>query len=75
MAAEQERAQALRFMQDMVGWQIVEQHIRERAADRREQLMTCSNWEEVLQHRAGAEALESVLLFIEQTIREGNEEE
>ncbi|QHT60664.1 hypothetical protein GXP70_12415 [Paenibacillus lycopersici] len=74
MAAEQERAQALRFVQEMAGWQLIEQHILERAADHREQLMTCKDWESVLQHRAGAEALEAVLLFIDQTIRDGEEQ-
>lgn len=63
-------AEALRYMVESEGWAHVGQHIRERAADHRNQLMHCNSWEEVLKHRAGAEALEAVLIHIAQKIEE-----
>jgi hypothetical protein len=69
------RAQALQMMVDTAGYDLLEQFLLDRAADHRQRLMHCKSWEEVLQHRAEASALESVLIYIEQTIREGIEEE
>lgn len=69
------QSEALRMMMNMEGWQVVEKHVLGRIADHREQLMHCKTWEEVLQHRAAAEALESVLLFISDSINETEETE
>jgi hypothetical protein len=69
-----ERAENYRYMVDTAGWRDVEKHIRDRAADHRAQLMTCKSWEEVLEHRHKAEALESVLSHIKESIRKGEEE-
>ncbi|OXM17324.1 hypothetical protein [Paenibacillus herberti] len=67
----QQQAQELRFLVEMAGWQQVESFIAGRIHDRMQQLRTCGSWEEVIQHRAGVEALESVLLYISTTIEKG----
>lgn len=67
--------QAIRYTVDTAGWRSIEQHIIDKANDHRNQLMHCKTWEEVLEHRAGAEALESVLIHIQQTIEKGDDED
>lgn len=71
----QQQAQELRLLVDMAGWQQVEGYIAGRIQDRMQQLLTCGTWEEVIQHRAGVEALESVLLYISDTIQKGMDED
>lgn len=71
----QQQAQELRFLIDMAGWQQVEAFVTGRIQDRMQQLLTCGTWEEVIQHRAGVEALESVLLYISETIAKGMDED
>lgn len=70
-----EKAQAVLYMQSTPGWELVEQYIRDRAADNRQRLMTDKTFEEVLEHRGEATAFEAVLSFVVQTIREGEEED
>jgi hypothetical protein len=72
---EQQQAQELRFLIEMAGWRQVEGYIAGRIKDRMQQLLTCETWEEVLQHRAGVEALESVLSHISDTIKKGMEDD
>lgn len=72
---EQQQAQELRFLIEMAGWRQVEGFIAGRIHDRMQQLLTCGSWEEVIQHRAGVEALESVLSHISDTIKKGMEDD
>lgn len=69
-----EKAANYIYMAETVGFRDLEKHIRDRAADHRDQLMTCKTWEEVLEHRHKAEALESVLSHIQETIQKGEED-
>lgn len=73
--ANRAAAEALRHLTNTEGWQTVEQYILQRAADSRQRLMDCATWEKVHEHRGEAQALEAVLSYIDQTIREGEEEE
>lgn len=68
-----EKAQAIRFMTETVGWQLVEQHIQGRIEAARNQLMTCQGWDDVIKHRATANALHAVLVHIETTLKEDDE--
>jgi hypothetical protein len=67
--------QAYRYMIQTEGWQLLEVEIRSKIGYHRGRLMDCKTWEEVQQHRGAVESLESVLNHIDQTIREGNEED
>ncbi|GIO13543.1 hypothetical protein J19TS2_30980 [Cohnella xylanilytica] len=69
-----ERAENFRYMTETVGWRELEEHIRGRISDHRNQLMTCATWDEVLEHRHKAEALESVFSHIQETIQKGAED-
>lgn len=57
------------------GWKHTEEHIQQQIEYNRNALMDCKGWEEVKEHRAKVEALSSVLVHIEQTIRGDGEEE
>ncbi len=67
-----EKAQAIQNMTETTGWKIVEEYIRERMDGHKNQLMTCS-MQDILKHRAEVKALNGVLLFIQDAIREGSE--
>lgn len=56
------------------GWKVVEKEIRAKIEYHNGRLRDCKTWDEVQQHRGAIESLEAVLVFVEQTIREGNEE-
>lgn len=62
--------QAYRYLIQTEGWQLLEVEIRSKIEYNRSRLMDCKTWEDVLQHRGSVEALESVLIHIDQTIRE-----
>lgn len=51
------------------GWQFVAQEIRKKINYHRTRLMDCETWDEVQQHRGSVEALESVLVHVDQNIR------
>ena len=72
---KRELAEALRHMCDTTGWRIVEQHIRERAADSRQRLMDCATWDKVLEHRGEVNALEGLLAFVQRGLEGGEDEE
>lgn len=65
---------AIRYMKQCEGWQIVEQFMQDRIDDNKSKLMSCSI-EKVPEHRAAAKALESVFLHINKIVNEGNEED
>lgn len=65
-----EKAEALQRMTETEGWKLVEAYIKERAEASKNQLMHC-DIEDVIKHRAKAEALKSVLSYINKTIEEG----
>jgi hypothetical protein len=67
--------ETLRNMTETEGWLYTEQHILDQIDYNKGRLQDCESWEEVLQHRAKVEALSSLLVHIEQTIRGGGEEE
>lgn len=62
-------------MTESEGWLYTEQHILDQIEQHKGYLLDCKSWDEVLQHRAKVEALSSVLVHIEQTIRGDGEEE
>ena len=67
--------QAIRDMTQMPGWRMVEQNIRDRAADHKARLMQWSSSpEDVIRYRAAAEAAEDVLRYVEEAMREDDEE-
>lgn len=59
-------------MINMAGWKQVEAYIRGRITHEKEQLMHC-DLDKVVEHRARAEALQAVFLYINETIEEGSE--
>lgn len=63
-------AQALLYMKDTEGWKVVEKEIRAKIEYHNGRLRDCKSWDEVQQHRGAIEALEAVLVFVDQTIRE-----
>lgn len=65
---------AIRYMTQCEGWQIIEQFIQQRIDDNKNKLMSCE-LEKVPEHRAAAKALESVFLHINHIGKEGNEED
>jgi len=72
---KRELAEALRHMCETTGWQFVEQHIRERAADSRQRLMDCATWEKVHEHRGEVTALEGLLAFVQRGVEGGEDED
>jgi hypothetical protein len=65
---------AIRYMIQCEGWQIIEQFMTQRIDDNKNKLMSC-DLEKVPEHRAAAKALESVFLHINQIVNEGNDED
>jgi hypothetical protein len=65
---------AIRYMKQCEGWQIIEQFMKARIDDNKNKLMTCE-LDRVPEHRSAAKALESVFLHIKQIENEGNEED
>ena len=57
-------AELMREMVDSQAWQCVEGYIKGRIEDHKNQLMTCQI-EDVIKHRAKAEAYGSVLLHVQ----------
>ena len=60
-------------MLDTDGWQVVDEYLKQRIQDHKDQLMSC-DIEDVVKHRAKAEALRSVLLYLQDIIDEGQQE-
>jgi hypothetical protein len=65
---------AIRYMIQSEGWQLIEQFMQARIDDSKNKLMSCE-LEKVPEHRAAAKALESVFFHIKQIVNEGNEED
>lgn len=64
--------EVVRELTNTEGWALVEQFITSKVDDHRKQLMTCK-LEDVMKHRHKAEALESVLLYVQEVITKGQE--
>jgi hypothetical protein len=64
------KMEALKNMMALEGWPIVEQFIKDRIEENKNRLMNCE-LKDVIKHRAKAEALNSVLLYIKTTVEEG----
>jgi hypothetical protein len=64
--------EALQQMLQLEGWPLVEQHIKDEIERSKSRLLTC-DLKEVIEHRARIKALNSVLLYIRDTINAGQE--
>lgn len=73
--ADKEKVRALQYMTSVEGWVYLQQYIQSRIDDNMKKLLTCSGWDDVIKHRAKVEALNSVFIYINQTIEEGMNED
>lgn len=64
---------AVRYMKQSEGWQIIEQFMQQRIDDNKNKLLSCE-LDKVPEHRAAAKALDAVFLHIKQIESEGNED-
>lgn len=69
-----DKVQAIEHMLESVGWQMVEKYMKERIEGSKNQLLSCP-LEKVSEHRAEAKALNGVLLYIQRSRTEGDEDE
>lgn len=68
-----DKAQAYRNMVGSEGWLSLEQEIQSKINYHRRRLLDCKTWDEIQQHRGSVEALESVLVHVDQTIKGDDE--
>lgn len=70
-----EDAYALQNMKNTDGWKVVENHVRSRMEDAKQRLLGADTMDKVARHQGQHEALQGLLVIINQTIKEGMNEE